>query len=107
LRRVESIKKGEEIVGNRVRAKVVKNKVAPPFRDAIFEIYFNEGISKSGEILDLGVEAGIIQKSGTWLSFEAEKLGQGRDAARTFLNENPKILTKIEKKIIEHATAKK
>ncbi|MDP3143332.1 MAG: DNA recombination/repair protein RecA, partial [Candidatus Omnitrophota bacterium] len=84
-------------IGNRVRAKVVKNKVAPPFREAEFEILHSEGISRIGGILDLAVEIEVIQKSGTWLSFEEVKLGQGREGARAFLKENPKILEKIEK----------
>ena len=100
LRRIESIKQGEEFIGNRVRARIVKNKVAAPFRDAEFEILFNEGISKVSDILDLGVKSEIIAKSGSWLSFENEKIGQGRETARKFLQDNPKILAKIEKQII-------
>lgn len=107
LRKIESIKVGEEIVANRVKAKVVKNKVAPPFKEAEFEIYFDEGISKSADILDLGVANDVVQKSGAWLSFENEKIGQGRDSARRFLKENPKIMAKIEKLIIEKIKSKK
>ncbi len=99
LRRIESIKQGEQFIGNRVKAKIVKNKVAPPFREAEFEIYFDEGISRSADVLDLGVSYDIIQKSGTWLAFENEKIGQGKENARKFLKENPKILDKIEKMI--------
>ncbi len=99
LRRIESIKQGEQFIGNRVKAKIVKNKVAPPFREAEFEIYFDEGISRSADVLDLGVQYEIIQKSGTWLAFENEKIGQGKENARKFLKENPKILDKIEKMI--------
>ncbi len=99
LRRIASLKEGEEVIGNRVRAKVVKNKVASPFKDTEFDILFTEGISKEGCLLDLGVELEIIQKSGTWLAFEDAKLGQGREAARKFLKENPKISEKIEKEI--------
>lgn len=99
LRRIESIKQGEQFIGNRVRAKIVKNKVAPPFREAEFEIYFDEGISRAADILDMGVLHEIIEKSGTWLAFENEKLGQGKENARKFLKENPKILDKIEKMI--------
>ncbi len=106
LRKIESIKVGEEIVANRVKAKVVKNKVAPPFKEAEFEIHFNEGISRVSDILDLAVEANIVQKSGAWLSYENEKVGQGREAARKFLKENPKLLTKIEKQVLEHLKAK-
>ncbi|MCR4336515.1 MAG: recombinase RecA [Candidatus Omnitrophica bacterium] len=101
LRRIESIKQGEEVVGNRIRAKIVKNKVAAPFRVAEFETYFDEGISKSADVLDLGVKNNVIDKSGSWFSFENEKIGQGRDSARKYLLENPKILTKIEKQIFE------
>src|SRR3989338_3898022 len=99
LRKIESVKSGDVIIGNRVRAKIVKNKVAPPFREAEFEIYFDEGISRSADVLDLGVQYEIIQKSGTWLAFENEKIGQGKENARKFLKENPKVLDKIEKMI--------
>jgi len=101
LRRIESIKKNDEFIGNRIRAKIVKNKVAAPFRKAEFDIYFNEGISRTSDILDLGVNEEIIQKSGAWFSYENEKIGQGRDSARKYLMENPKILAKIEKIIRE------
>ena len=107
LRKIESVKSGEDIVANRVKAKVVKNKVAPPFKEAEFEIYFDEGISKTADLLDLGVAQEIIQKSGSWLSFENEKIGQGREAARKFLKENPKVMAKIEKAVIEKIKAKK
>ncbi|OGX07575.1 MAG: recombinase RecA [Omnitrophica WOR_2 bacterium GWA2_47_8] len=100
LRRIESIKMGEEVVGNRIRAKIVKNKVAAPFKIAEFEIHFTEGISKISDILDLGIKTEIIDKSGAWLSFENEKIGQGRDSARRYLQENPKIISKIEKQIL-------
>jgi recombination protein RecA len=101
LRRIAAIKSGEEVIGSRIRAKVVKNKVAPPFKDAEFEILHDEGLSRIGSILDTAVTRGVIDKSGTWLSFENEKLGQGRDAARNFLKENPKIVNALEKKILE------
>ena len=107
LRKIESIKSGEVIIANRVKAKVVKNKVAPPFREAEFEIHFNEGISRSSDILDMGIAQDIIQKSGAWLSFENEKIGQGREATRQFLKDNPKIAAKVEKQIIEKMKAKK
>jgi len=97
LRRIATLKEGDQVIGNRVRAKVVKNKVAPPFREAEFEILHAEGISKEGGILDLAVENGVVQKSGTWLSFEDIKLGQGREGARNFLKENPQVLERIEK----------
>lgn len=101
IRRIGSLKKGEEVVGNRVRVKVVKNKVAPPFRQAEFDILFDEGISRSSNLIDLGVERQVIQKSGAWLLYHDVKLGQGKDAARLFLKENPKLLSEIEEKIRE------
>lgn len=105
IRRIASLKKGEEIIGNRVRVKIVKNKVAAPFRQAEFDILFSEGISRSSNILELGVLYQVIEKSGTWLAYNNEKLGQGKDAARMFLKENPKLLEDIEKKIWEKVTA--
>jgi len=109
VRRIEQIKKGEEIVGNRVRVKVVKNKVAPPFRTAEFEMMFSSGISKAGEIIDLGVRYNIITKAGAWLTLtdpkalneENDKLGQGREAARAYLEQNPKLIDKLTKAISE------
>lgn len=105
LRRIASIKSQEQVVGTKVRAKVVKNKVAPPFRDAEFDIMYSEGVSRVGNILDTAVSKGIIQKSGTWLSYEKEKLGQGREAAFTFLKENQKLVAAIEKQILEQCAA--
>ena len=99
LRRIETIKIGDRAVGNRVRAKVVKNKVAAPFRQAEFDILFDEGISKAGSILDVGESAGVIQRQGTWLSFNETKLGQGRESARLFLKENPKLMHDLEARI--------
>jgi len=99
IRRIAQIKDGDEAVGNRVKVKVVKNKVAPPFRSAEFDIIFGEGVSKIGEILDMGVELGIIQKSGSWFSYEGNKLGQGRDAVKELLHDNPELSSEIEKKI--------
>jgi len=99
LRRIESLKRGEEFIGNCVRAKIVKNKVAAPFREAEFEILFNEGISREADILDLAVKYNIVEKSGTWFSYENEKIGQGKDNSKNFLKGNPKILSKIEKQI--------
>ena len=96
IRRVTSIKDGDNVIGNQVRVKVVKNKVAPPFRKAEFEITFGEGISKVGEIVDLGVEYGIIQKSGSWYSYSGSKLGQGRDATKSLLADNPELCDEIE-----------
>ena len=100
IRRVTSIKDGDEVIGNQVRVKVVKNKVAPPFRKAEFEITFGEGISKVGEILDLGVEYGIIQKSGSWFSYNGSKLSQGRDAVKALLKDNPELCEEIEAQIM-------
>jgi recombination protein RecA len=99
VRRIASIKEAEAVVGGRVRVKVVKNKVAPPFREAEFEILHNEGISKAGSIIDAGVNLEVIQKSGTWLSFNNEKLGQGRDAAVKAIKEQPKLADTIEKEV--------
>ena len=96
IRRIDSIKQGTEIVGNRVRAKVVKNKVAPPFRQAEFDIMYGLGISKEGSLLDLGVEEGVVQKSGAWYTYGEERLGQGREAAKDFLREHPDLRDAIE-----------
>ncbi|MBL7130634.1 MAG: recombinase RecA [Candidatus Omnitrophica bacterium] len=101
LRRIATLKSGDQVIGSRIRAKVVKNKVAPPFKDAEFEILHDEGLSRIGSLLDVAVTKEIIQKSGTWFSFENEKLGQGREAARNFLRENPKLVNTIEKQILE------
>ena len=101
IRRVSQIKDGDDVLGNLVRVKVVKNKVAPPFRKAEFDLMFNEGISRSGEILDLGVEKGFIQKSGSWFSYDGNRLAQGRDAAKTVLRDNPDLAEEIENKIME------
>lgn len=99
IRRVTQIKDGDEAIGNRVRVKVIKNKVAPPFRQAEFDIIFGEGISKVGEVIDMGVERGILQKSGSWYSYDSNKLGQGRDAVKQLLLDNPEMMTEIEAKI--------
>lgn len=101
IRRMSQIKDGDDAVGNRVKVKVVKNKVAPPFRQAEFDIIFGEGISKVGEILDLGVELGIVQKSGSWFSYNTDKLGQGREAVKGLLQDNPQLSDEIEAKIRE------
>ena len=103
MRRIDSIKQGTDIVGNRVRAKVVKNKVAPPFRVAEFDLMYGTGISKEGSILDLGVEEGIVAKSGAWYTYGEERLGQGREAAKDFLRENPDLRDEIEAKVRELA----
>ena len=96
VRRIETIKVGDRAVGNRVRAKIVKNKVAAPFRQAEFDIMFDEGISKPGSLLDVGESLVIVQRQGSWLSFGETKLGQGRESARMFLRENPKLMKQIE-----------
>jgi len=99
LRRIASLKKQEEVVGSRVKASVVKNKVAPPFRKSEFDIMFDEGISKAGNIIDIAEMHGILKKAGTWLSYGEDKIGQGKENARVFLKENPDVLTKIEKEV--------
>ncbi len=101
IRRTAQIKDGDEAVGNRVKVKVVKNKVAPPFRAAEFDIIFGHGISKTGEIIDMGVELGVVQKNGSWFSYNTDKLGQGRDAVKQLLLDNPELATEIEGKIRE------
>jgi recombination protein RecA len=99
IRRMTQIKDGEEAVGNRVKVKVVKNKVAPPFRIAEFDLVFGEGISKVGEILDMGVELGVVQKSGSWFSYDTNKLGQGREGVKQMLKDNPELANELEAKI--------
>ncbi len=101
IRKVTSLKDGDQVIGNQVRVKVVKNKVAPPFRKAEFEITFGEGISKIGEIVDLGVDNGIIQKSGSWFSYNGAKLAQGRDAVKALLKDNPELCEELEEKIMQ------
>jgi recombination protein RecA len=99
IRRIGSIKEGQDVLGNRTRVKVVKNKVAPPFRVAEFDIMFNEGISREGNLLDVGVETGVVEKSGAWYKSDGDQLGQGREASKAFLKDNPKVAQKIEKRI--------
>ena len=101
IRRVTSVKKGDEVIGNQVRVKIVKNKVAPPFRRAEFEIMFGEGISRTGEVLDLAINMDIIQKSGSWFSYNGDKLAQGRDAVKALLMDNPDLMEELEKRITE------
>ena len=101
IRRIGSIKKNDEVIGNETRVKVVKNKVAPPFREAKFDILYGEGISRQGEIIDLGVQAKIVDKAGAWYSYNGERIGQGKDNAREFLRENPEIAREIENRIRE------
>jgi recombination protein RecA len=103
IRRIGQIKEREEAVGNQTRVKVVKNKVAPPFKQVEFDIMYGEGISKVGELIDLGVKAGIVEKSGAWLSYNGDRVGQGRENAKTFLRENPKIAAEIESAIRANA----
>ncbi|GAP70681.1 protein RecA [Bacteroidales bacterium 6E] len=105
IRRVGQIKDGEEVTGNNVRVKVVKNKIAPPFRKAEFDILYGEGISKTGEIIDLGVNYNVIKKSGSWFSYGETKLGQGRDAVRKLIRDNPELSAELESKILEVITA--
>ena len=107
IRRVTAIKDGDQVIGNMTRVKVVKNKVAPPFRKAEFEIMFGEGISKVGEILDLGVEYGIIQKSGSWFSYNGSRLAQGRDASKALLRDNPELCDELEAQIMEKLNDRK
>lgn len=102
VRRIESLKQGGEVIGNRTRVKIVKNKIAPPFKEAEFDIMFGQGISKEGDILDLASELDIIQKSGAWFAYKGEKIGQGRENAKQYLKENPAVLTEVEKQIRDH-----
>src|SRR5205807_10439656 len=105
IRKVEVIKSGLDSIGSRVKVKVVKNKVAPPFRQAEFDILFNEGISREGALIDAAVEHGIIEKSGTWMSYGDTRLGQGRENVRNFLRENPSLCAEIDSKVREKAAA--
>jgi recombination protein RecA len=101
IRRLGSVKKGDEVVGSETKVKVVKNKVAPPFREAEFDILYGEGISREGEILDLGSQRNIVDKSGSWYSYMGERIGQGKDNAREFLRANPAMALEIENKVRE------
>jgi recombination protein RecA len=101
IRRTGSIKKGDEVIGSETKVKIVKNKVAPPFKTAEFDILYGEGISREGEIIDMGVEARILDKSGAWYAYNGEKIGQGKDNAREFLRENPDLAIEIENKVRE------
>ncbi len=104
IRRIAQIKQGDEIVGNRTRVKVVKNKIAPPFRQAEFDIMYNQGISVAGDVLDMAAERDIVEKSGAWYAYNGEKIGQGREATKKYLDENPKVLGELAKKVRESAT---
>ncbi|MBF0328215.1 MAG: recombinase RecA [Nitrospirae bacterium] len=101
IRKIDNLKDGQEVIGGRIRVKIVKNKVAPPFRQAEYDIYFNEGISRVGEIIDLAVDKGVIEKSGAWYSYSGGKVGQGRDNVREYLKNNPETASEIEKKIYD------
>ena len=103
IRRIGAIKDRDEAVGNQTRVKVVKNKVAPPFKQVEFDIMYGEGISKVGELIDLGVKAGVVEKSGAWFSFDSQRLGQGRENAKTYLKQNPAAAAKIEQAIRANA----
>ncbi|WP_350334827.1 recombinase RecA [Coralliovum pocilloporae] len=103
IRRIGAIKDRDEVIGNQTRVKVVKNKVAPPFKQVEFDIMYGEGVSKTGELLDLGVKAGIVEKSGAWFSYDSQRLGQGRENSKTFLRENPDVAGKIELAIRQNA----
>jgi recombination protein RecA len=107
IRRIASIKEGDRIIGNRTRVKVVKNKVAPPFREAEFDILYNEGISQEGELIDLAVDKGIIAKSGVWFSYEGERMGQGRENARLYLKQEPALTAKVREAVLESMGLKK
>jgi recombination protein RecA len=102
IRRTASLKQGQDVIGNRTRVKVVKNKVAPPFKEAEFDIMYGTGISREGDIVDLGADAGIIEKSGAWYSYDGERIGQGRENAKQFLKDKPELARAVEAKILEH-----
>ncbi len=101
IRKIDSIKNGQEMIGGRVRVKMVKNKVAPPFKQAEFDIYYNEGISREGELIDLGVQGDIVEKSGSWYSYGGTRIGQGRENAKDYLKKNPEMAIEIEDKVRE------
>ena len=105
IRRIGAIKNGDDVIGNRTRVKVVKNKVAPPFKKVEFDIMFGKGISRSGEVLDMAVDSDVVKKSGSWFSYEDTKLGQGRDAVKNMLEDNPELMSELEQKIAEANTA--
>jgi recombination protein RecA len=101
IRRTGQIKEGEDIIGNRTKVKIVKNKIAPPFRVAEFDIMYNEGISRTGDVLDLAVQHGVVGKSGAWFDYNDGKIGQGREATKKYLKEHPEVLDEIDKKVRE------
>jgi recombination protein RecA len=102
IRRIASIKQGQEVIGSRTKVRIVKNKVAPPFKEVEFDLIFGEGISREGDVLDLAVEKNIVEKSGTWYAYGGQRIGQGRENAKQFLKENSKILEQMEKEILEN-----
>jgi recombination protein RecA len=102
IRRVASIKQGQDVIGSRTKVRVVKNKVAPPFKEVEFDIIYGEGISKEGDILDLAVEKNIVEKSGTWYAYQGQRIGQGREQAKKTLKDDPKMLEQMEKEIVEN-----
>jgi recombination protein RecA len=101
IRKIAALKKGDEVIGSRTRVKVVKNKVAPPFKEVEFDILYGEGISRTGDVLDLSVDRGIVDKSGAWFSYNGDRIGQGRENSRIFLNEHPAMLAEIEAKLLD------
>jgi recombination protein RecA len=103
IRRIGAIKERDEVVGNQTRVKVVKNKLAPPFKQVEFDIMYGEGISKNGELIDLGVKAGVVEKSGAWFSYDSQRIGQGRENVKVFLKSNPDIAAKIESAVRQNA----
>jgi len=103
IRRIGALKSGEDVVGNQTRVKVVKNKVAPPFKVVEFDIMYGEGVSKTGELIDLGDKAGVVEKSGSWYSYDGQRIGQGRENAKKFLKDNPEVANAIEQKVRENA----
>jgi recombination protein RecA len=103
IRRIGSIKDRDEVVGNQTRVKVVKNKLAPPFKQVEFDIMYGEGVSKTGELVDFGVKVGVVEKSGAWFSYDSQRIGQGRENAKTFLKGNPEIAAKIEAAIRQNS----
>ncbi|MGZ3515485.1 MAG: recombinase RecA, partial [Thermodesulfobacteriota bacterium] len=102
IRRIASIKQGQEVIGSRTRVRVVKNKVAPPFKEVEFDLIHGEGISREGDVLDLAAEKNIVEKSGTWYAYGGQRIGQGRENAKQFLKENPKVLEQMEKELLEN-----
>jgi recombination protein RecA len=107
IRRIAAIKDGQEVVGNRTRVKIVKNKLAPPFKEVEFDIIFGQGISREGDVVDLGTDMGIIERAGTWYSYGESRIGQGRENAKDFLKKHPEIMKEIENKILAQVALKK